>query len=165
MYFSQSKAWKEKENLIRFLQKLNLKHLDLIISDSLLYDTENVLDEEFDKVIQIIQNQSWFFSGNQSCKTSSLRILQLESLYQTSEDNCTSTSGTFIKNPCVTYFAYTDTYPVDNIFKKAKCTLDHQPYIFVLVETNDMNYELLEVQIPSKRMLVIATWDTTDDIK
>ena len=148
----------------RFLQKLNLNHLDLVVSDSLLYDTENILDEEFDAVIQIIHNQSWFFSGTQSCKISSLRILQLEYLFHGSEDNCTSVPGTFIKNPCLTYFTYTETYPIGNIFEKLKCQLYHQPYIFVLVEINDMNYELLEVQIPHKRMLVIATWDTTDDI-
>ena len=165
LHFLQSKAWKDKEDLSIFLQKLNLKHLDLIVSDSLLYDIENILDEEFDNFIQIIHNQSWFFSGSQSCKISSLHILQLEYLFYGSEDNCTSTPGTFIKNPCVTYFAYTETYPNDNIFKKVKCLLDHQPYIFVLVKINYMNYELLEVQIPHQRMLVIATWDTTNDIR
>ena len=164
-YFSQSKAWKEIENLSRFLQKLNLKHLDLIISESLVYDTETIFDEEFDTVIQMIQKQSWFFSRNQSCKTSSLHILKSDYIFHASEDNCNLTSGTFIKNPCETYFVYTEVYPADNIFKKAKCLLDHQPYIFVLVETNDMNYELLELQIPSRRMLVIATWNTTDDIR
>ena len=165
--FSLSKAWKEKENLGRFLQLLNLNHLDLITSDSFLYYTDNILDEEFDTIIQIFQNQSKFFSGKQSCNSSSLYILPMESLEldHASEDNCTSTPGKFIKNQCVTYFAFTDAYPIDNVFKKVECTLDHQPYIFVLVETKDTNYELLELQIPSKRMLVIATWNTIDDIR
>ena len=164
-YISLSTALKDSENLSRFLQQLNLHHLDLIISDSLLYKTDDILDVEFDTVIQIINNQSKFVAGNQSCKTSSLHILPMESLFEASEGVCHSEPGAFIKNPCETYFAYTTTYPLDDTFKNIECTLHHQPYVFVLVEVNYMNYELLEVQIPSRKMVVIATWNTIEDIK
>ena len=163
--FIQIEAWKEKINLNRFLQQLNLNHLDLTISDSLLYETENILDEEFDTVIQIIQNQSKFFSGNQSCKTPTLNILSMDSLSQTSGNDCEATPGTYIKNPCVTYFAYSDNLPNNDIYETVKCKLVHQPYIFVFVERSEFEYELLEVQIPPRRMIVIATWKTTDNIK
>ena len=161
----QIEAWKEKINLNRFLQQLNLNHLDLTISDSLLYETDNILDEEFDTVIQIIQNQSKFFSGNQSCKTPTLNILSMDSLIQVSENDCANTPGTYIKNPCVTYFAYSDNLPKNDIFETVKCRLVHQPYIFVFVEKSEFEYELLEVQIAFRRMLVIATWKITENIK
>ena len=141
---------------------MNLNHLDLTISDSLLFKTDKILDEEFDTVIQSIHNQSKFVSGNQSCETSLLHILTLESLSQAPESECHSKLGAFIKNPCETYFAYTDSYPLDNIFKKIECTLDYQPYIFVLVKIDHTNYQLLEVQIPPIRMVVIATWNTIE---
>ena len=161
----QIEAWKEKVNLNRFLLQLDLTHLDLTISDSLLYETDHILDEEFDTVIQIIQNQSKFFSGNESCKTPTLNILPMDSLIQSSIDDCTTTPGTFIKNPCVTYFAYSNNYPQNDIYEKVNCRLVHQPYIFVFVERSEFEYELLEVQIPSRRMLVIATWTVTENIK
>ena len=77
--------------------------------------------------------------------------------------NGSKAKGSFIKDPCITHLFILD-YPLNESLFDQLVWLNHQPYVFTLSPKNDFVIELHEIQLYSRKMFLLATWNYNSQI-
>ena len=152
------------QTLIEFINLLNLDHLDTMKYDSLSYEIngEN-LDEDLDILLEVVKNKDIFFTTTveDNCAGFNPRLTTFEIFEKMENSSCKNSPGRFIQDPCESYllFVQEDYFNEFYFYDQVKCHFKHQPIVHILVEKNPTEFHLLEAQIYSERLILIATWN------
>ena len=158
------------QNLIEFVNLLNLDHLDTMKYDSLSYEIndENV-DEDLEILLEIVKSKDIFFNTKiqDNCAGFNLRLTTFDIFEEMKNSSCIKSPGRFIQDPCESYFLHVkeDSFDEFHFYNQAKCHFKHQPIVHILVEKNPTEFHLLEAQIYSGRLILIATWNGKSSIR
>ena len=151
--------------VINDVKSLKLNHIDF---DYTIFDVSEHLDEDLNIVIEEIERQTKPFSvlktksdnlTETDCEKASLIVLPIDSVLF-SNISCHLNKGKFIQNECETIMMYSDqdTSLTKAIYKKIECQLVDQPFVFLLIQKNESQFELFEIQVIIERMTELMIW-------
>ena len=157
-------------NLIEFTNLLNFDHLDTMKYDSLSYEiNDENIDEDLEILLEVVKNKDIFFTSNvqDNCAGFNLRLTRIDIFEEMKHSSCKNSPGRFIQDPCESYLLYVKENSFDefHFYDQVECHFKHQPIVHILVEKNPTEFHLLEAQIYSERLMVIATWNGKSSIR
>ena len=98
------------------------------------------------------------------CNTKTLVVMSFESSLLRKNQSC-SVLGDFIQSNCQIFLiaASKEVEINEDFYVQLKCNLVHQPFVFVFIPKNETNnYELIEVQVPTKKSVKLISWVTNE---
>ena len=154
--------------LFQFLQDFNFQHLDSMNIDSIeIEPTDRLSDEtwalfteEFEKF-----RKPTSFQKQDNCSIPALKVIPMDSILSLNNTEC-QIKGQFIRDPCQSYLIYVfeDILIDDSFIFKLKCNLIFQPIVYILMKTQNLVYDLYEIQVVSNRYIHLASWDIKGNI-
>ena len=154
--------------LSKFLQVFDFQHLDSLNIDSMEIEladqssdeTLAAFTEDFEK-LKIPTS----FQKKDKCVRPVLKVVQIDSILALNNTEC-QIKGQFIKNTCQSYLIYVfeNTLLDDSFISKLKCNLIFQPIVYILMKTQNLVYDLYEIQVVSNRYIHLASWDIKGNI-
>ena len=131
-----------------------------VINDELMHD----MVDKIEKQIMPLGYEDQIKCLNQeTCEVPILLLLPIGSSWLQQNQSC-EVKGRFIQNTCQTILIYAN-YAIEfdsTFYHWIKCNLVHQPVVFVLRKSNSTSFELFEVQIETRMVLNLVTWNNDD---
>ena len=154
--------------LIRFLQDFNFQHLDSMNINSIEVELpDQSSDETWALFAEEFQNfqKTTSFQVQDNCTIPALKVIPINSIITLNNTEC-QIKGQFIRDTCQSYLIYaSENILLDKYFiSKLRCNLIFQPIVHILMKTQNLVYDLYEIQVVSNRYIHLASWDIKGNI-